>query len=183
MVRKFLRRRLPKPHRLRKDKYLRLFGTLLHDHRLWHLHRHSVALGVSIGLFLAFAPVPFQMVLAAAAAIVVRCNLPIAVAAVWVSNPLTIPPLFYAAYRVGAVLLNQSPQALQFQLSFGWLMAKIGEIWQPLLLGCAVLGLATAAAGNVAVRLLWRLHVIQRWKARKARRAARKQRLGLRIED
>lgn len=170
MVRKFLRRRLPKQHHIQKDKILRIFGALLHNPDLWHLNRNSAALAVSVGLFLAFVPIPFQMVLAAAAAIALGCNLPIAVAMVWVSNPVTIPPLFFAAYRVGASLLHITPKTIEFELSLSWLWSEIGLIWQPLLLGCFVLGLASAALGNVLTRVLWRLHVVQRWRQRKQKR-------------
>jgi uncharacterized protein len=174
MVRKLLKQYLPTQSEIRKDGCLRMFGRLLHDHNLWHLQRDSVALAVSIGLFLAFVPIPFQMVLAAGAAIVVRCNLPIAVAMVWVSNPLTIPPLFFAAYKVGAVLLDRPTQINEFELSADWVLAELVTIWQPLLLGCLIFGLASATVGNITVRLLWRLHVARRWRERRERRLKRR---------
>ena len=94
MPRKFLRRFLPAAHQIRREGTLKVFGALLHNPNLWHLNRNSVAGAVSVGLFIAFVPAPGQMVLAAAAAIAVGRNLPIAVLMVWVSNPLTMPPLF-----------------------------------------------------------------------------------------
>lgn len=173
MVKKHLRRLLPKAHEFHKDRYLRLFGKLLHKPNLWHLNRDSVAVAVSVGLFMAFVPLPFQMLLAAGTAIALDCNLPIAVVMVWVTNPLTMPPMFFAAYKVGAWLLNEPSRVIEFELSFHWLIAKLETIGVPLLLGCLVLGVASAIIGNVAVRVLWRLHVMRRWRERREKRANR----------
>nr|MBS0020924.1 DUF2062 domain-containing protein [Gammaproteobacteria bacterium] len=170
MPRRFLRRFLPKPHELHREKFLHLFGKALQNPDLWHLNRNSVAGGVSIGLFIAFVPVPFQMLLAAAAAMASGCNLPIAVLMVWVTNPLTIPPLFFAAYKLGAWLLDETPRAIEFSISFHWLATKLATVWKPLLLGCLVIGTSSAAFGNATVRLVWRLHVLHRWNARRQQR-------------
>lgn len=157
-----------------KDKKLRrLFGDLLHDSNLWHLNRFSVAWGVSVGLFVAFIPVPFQMPLAAALAILIGCNLPISVVVVWVSNPVTMAPMFFAAYKLGAWILSVSPQSVKFKISLEWLQTGLGAIWEPFLLGCLVLGVITAAIGHLAVRVIWRIHVISSWRERKRRRMAR----------
>jgi uncharacterized protein (DUF2062 family) len=144
--------------------------------RLWYLNRHTVAWAVSVGLFMAFVPVPFQMLLAALAALGIGCNLPIAVATVWVSNPITIPPLFYGAYRLGAWLLGTpyGPVA-----GFSWdagvhgLLQGLGNAWQPFLLGCLILGLLCAVLGHALVRIAWRLHVAKAWHHRQVLRRAR----------
>lgn len=175
MPRKKLRSLLARLHDPSKDHSIRrLFGTLLHNSNLWHLNRYSVAWGVSVGLFIAFVPLPGQMVLAAAVAILVGCNLPVAVAMVWVSNPITIPPLFIAAHEVGAWLMDTTPSNIAFELSSQWLVNELGAVWQPFLLGCLVLGLASAAIGHVAVRIIWRIHVSQSWNERKRRRRLRR---------
>jgi uncharacterized protein (DUF2062 family) len=174
---KILRRRLrPFSRNIRGDhKLSRIFGPLLHDPNLWHLNRYSVAWGVSIGLFMAFVPLPFQMLLAVAAAVIISANIPVAVVSVWVSNPITVAPLFFAAYKFGAWLLAETPQKIKFEMSIDWLITRLVEIWQPFLLGCFVLGLASAAIGHAAVRIIWRIHVVQSWRLR-ARRSLERRR-------
>ena len=155
---------------MREEGLVRLFGRALQNPNLWHLNRHSVSMAVAVGLFAAFMPVPVQMVLAAAGAVAFGCNLPVSVVVVWVSNPITMPPLFFASYKFGAWLLNQTPQSVHFEMSVEWLFTKLVDIWQPFLLGCFTLGLAAAAVGYLTVQIIWRIHVIQSWKERRSRR-------------
>lgn len=174
MPRKALKRILARIHPGESDHRLRrLFGELLHNRDLWHLNRYSVAWAVSVGLFFAFVPVPFQMPLAAAFAILIGCNLPIAVSLVWLTNPVTMPPIFYGAYKVGAWMLGQPPRNVEFELTTEWLFNELGAIWEPFLLGCLVLGLFSAVIGHLAVRIIWRIHVMSSWRERRRRREAR----------
>ena len=123
-----------------------------------------------MGLFMAFVPIPFQMVLAAAAAIPCRVNLPISVGLVWITNPLTIPPMFYGAYKLGALILRRPADAFHFELSFEWLMQELTNVWEPFLLGCFILGLASAVLGYGLIRAFWRWHVVRNWEQRKESR-------------
>lgn len=69
----------------------------------------TVALGTAIGLFLAFTPtLGVQMMIAATLAIVLRGSASAAVAAVWVSNPLTVGPIYAATYGLGVLVLPGS---------------------------------------------------------------------------
>ncbi|MFQ5995450.1 MAG: DUF2062 domain-containing protein [Acidiferrobacterales bacterium] len=176
MARKFIRRYLPDRYRLREHKLLRGFERFFHDPNLWHLNRYSASGAVAVGLFLAFMPIPFQMVAAAAFAIMLRVNLPLAVAMVWVSNPLTIGPLFYFCYKVGAWISGRVDHEIAFAWSWEWIRTGLTQGWEPFLLGCSVVGLLAALAGSVGTRLLWRWHVIREWETRKQVRA-RKRRL------
>ena len=118
-------------------------------------------------------PVPFQMPLAAAMAILIGCNLPISLLLVWVTNPITIPPLMYAAYKTGAWLLGQAPRNEEFELSRDWFVNELQAVWEPFLLGCFVLGLISSLIGHAAVRVIWRIHVMTSWRERQRRRIAR----------
>lgn len=152
---------MPDHRTIREHKYLRIFGSLLHDPNLFHLNRRSASGAFAVGLFMAFVPVPFQMVLAAAGAIVTRVNLPLAVALVWLTNPVTMPPMFYFCYRVGAWLLGTQRTPFHFELSYQWLATELAAIWQPFLLGCFVTGAVSAALGYATIRGLWRLNIVR----------------------
>ena len=174
-LRRYLRRFVPGAGEIRRHAFLRrVFGRLLFDTDLWHLNRASVAGAVSVGLFMAWAPVPFQMVLAAGAAITIRCNLPVAVALVWISNPVTAAPMFYGAYELGGWMLDVAPVDLRIDISLQWLLHELGRVWEPFLLGCFVLGIASAVLGHVAIRLVWRAHVMVSWRDRRIQRRLRR---------
>ena len=170
MPRKLIKKYLPDHRKIRKHKNLQCFGRLLHDPNIWHLNRRSVSGAFAVGLFVAFVPIPLQMILAAAVAIAVRANLPISVSLVWITNPITIPPMFYFAYKTGAWLLDTPLHDIEFELSVDWLMAELGAIWEPFLFGCFILGLISAALGFMVSRLLWRIHIFQYIKKRRLRR-------------
>ena len=170
MPKKFIKRYMPDHHKIRSHPQLnRIFGTLLHDPNLLHLNRRSVSYSVAAGLFFAFVPIPFQMVLSVAGAILFRFNLPIAVGLVWITNPLTMPAIYYFCYKVGTWILQTPIQHIDFQVSMEWLSTELIAIWQPFLLGCFVVGAVCGLLGFVSIRLLWRLHIIRHIKERRMR--------------
>jgi hypothetical protein len=171
MPKNFIKRYMPDHKKITNNKQLnKVFGSLLHDPNLFHLNRRSVSMAFFVGLFLAFVPLPSQMIMAAAAAIYLRCNLPITVGLVWITNPVTMPPIFYFAYKVGAWILGTPEHKFTIDLSWEWLSTELAAIWEPFLLGCTVCGLFFGALGYVSIRLLWRLHIINTIKARKEKR-------------
>ena len=174
MPKKFLRRYLLDPKELRKHPALRPLGVLLNNPEIWHLHRRSVAGATFIGLFCAFLPIPFQMLVAGVLAVASRCHLPLSVALVWITNPLTIAPMFYFAYRLGAWLLDMQLEVESVELSFEWLFDNLDTIGYPLLFGSLLCGWVLGITGFIAVRVAWRMHVIRRWRDRRARRQQRR---------
>ncbi len=172
MPKKKLQRFMPHPDRITQNAMIRKLGPRLQDPGIWHINRRSVSGAVALGLVCAFIPVPFQMFLAAVGAILFRVNILIAVPMVWISNPVTMPPLFYFCYRVGLWILNAPPRNFDFELSFRWLAHGLQQIWQPFLLGCFVVGSISALLGYISVRLLWRYEVSKQMKKRSKRRPA-----------
>lgn len=92
---------------LRHHRWLRWMGPVLHQPRLWHFSRRSIAMGVAVGIFFGLLVPIAQMPLSAAAAVVLRANLPMAVASTFVTNPVTFGPVYYGAYRLGKVVLGE----------------------------------------------------------------------------
>jgi uncharacterized protein (DUF2062 family) len=170
MARKFLKGLLPDPDRVKKHKSLRLLDTWLHEPNLWHLNRHSVSLAAFIGVFIAFIPLPAQMITAAIFAIVFRANLPISVCLVWITNPLTIAPIFYLAYKVGAAILDTPTEDIHFHLTLHWLKHSLAHNWQPFLLGSFICGLFFGLLSSTLTYWAWRKYAIKRWHKRRLRR-------------
>ncbi len=161
---------MPSPARLKRIRMLRYFGEGLYQPNLWHINRSSASRAFFLGLCLAFVPLPIQMLLAAVLAVRVRCNLPLAVALSWISNPLTIAPLFYFSYRVGAAVLGTPLLPLEFELSWQWISSSLVAVWQPFLLGCVICGFFFGSLGFFTIQMLWRWRAVQRWEARSLRR-------------
>ncbi len=169
-MKKFFQKYLPKSSTLKEHKHLRIFGAVLTNQNLWHLNRRSVARAFAIGLFVMYMPLPFQMLIAAAVAILARANIPVAVVTVWISNPFTMPAMFYLAYKIGVMILGGPLKPLQFELSWHWLTQQLGQIWQPLLLGSVICGTVLAIIGYFAVTIIWRMVVKRNWRRRKLAR-------------
>lgn len=174
-LRRFFKRVLPEHHEIREHRHLRPLGDILHDPNIFHLTRRSAAGGVATGLFVAFMPLPGQMLIAALLAIYFRFNLPLSIVFVWVSNPLTIPPLFFLAYKTGAAILNEPARQIAFEFSFNWFGEKLIDIWQPLILGCLTFSVLAASTGYIVIRLLWRLAIVRKWEARRAAKSRNNQ--------
>ena len=185
MIRRRLHRWVPTEETLRNHRALRWFGPLLRRPWLWQLTRRRVAAGAAIGVFFGFLIPVLQIAGAAAAAIALRANLPVAAAATLVSNPFTYAPIGVAAYQTGAAILGRPPdaerararaEALVGQLEGDtvdprtWWQRVLG-IGKPLMLGLAVFAVVGAVIAWVAVNLLWRLAVVLRMRSADRRRA------------
>lgn len=166
MIEKF-KKYIPNREQLEKIQALKIFGSLIHDPKLWHFNRRSVVNAMAVGLMCAWVPIPFQMALAAAIALVVRCNFPISVALVWLTNPATMPVLFYIAYKIGAAILSTPANNFKISLTLAWFFNWLAVYWKPFLLGCFICGVSSAAIGSFTVNLLWRIYTIKKWKRRK----------------
>lgn len=114
---------------------------------------HRLAAGLAIGMFITFTPtVGFQMILTAFFAWLLRANKVVGLPIVWISNPVTIPPIFYLCYRVGRWVLQMEPVGIQWwetlsqppatfsgRVSFYW--ERFTEIAAPLWVGSLIVAL------------------------------------------
>jgi len=166
MPKKIIKRMMPDHQTIKDNKFLKIFGDLLHNANLWHLNRHSVAKAFAVGLFFAFIPVPFQMVLAAGMAIMVHANLPLSLAMVWITNPLTMPFIFYFCYLVGTWILSVPEQEFAFQANWQWVIDSLSTIGPSFLIGCATLAITFSIVGYFGIQIVWRYHTIKAWKKR-----------------
>jgi len=169
MPKKFIRRFMPNPEIIKRQKALKIFGSVLYNPNLWCLNRRSASGAFALGLFMAFVPLPSQMLMSAGMAIFFGVNLPLAVALVWISNPITMPIMFYFCYKVGAKIMQLPAQHFHFELSWNFLLNQMSTIGPPFLLGCLICGLFAAIIGYFGIRGLWRYSVVRSWQQRQSR--------------
>jgi uncharacterized protein (DUF2062 family) len=116
-----------------------------------------VALGLALGIFVGFLPIMgIQMAVVSVFALPLRANLKAAIAGVWISNPITFIPLYYASYSFGLLFcpqeganketfVNAITAAADFSWSAVWdsltaLFDMGSEIMVPLWVGSGILG-------------------------------------------
>ncbi len=146
-------RRLFKRSRL-QEKYHDLIVKYKIPRAFLSVNRHAVAKGVMVGLFVAFIPMPAQMLAIVLLQPLFRFNLPLAVALVWITNPATMPFIYYVEYKTGGLLLGMD--ALEpVQLSIEWFRHHFDDIMVPLYTGAFFYSTVSAAAGYYAVQRLW----------------------------
>ncbi len=140
--------------RIRKVSWLNRIVIKFFNRDMWRPCVRSVSIGLSIGLFCAMLPIPFQMLLAAIFCFIGRGNIPIAVAACWVSNPITQVFLMLFQQRVGAKIRGF--------LDFHWLdfidiQRVIPYFNEPVNLANFAVGVATTAifCGIIAYPLVF----------------------------
>lgn len=164
----------PSYARIKSIKALEILGDWVYASNLWHINRYSASMAFFVGLFVAFMPIPGQMVLAAFMAVLLRCNLPLSVGLVWVTNPVTMAAIYFLSYKIGAMIIDVPVKDVDFELSIQWLSTSLQAIWRPFLLGCLICGLFFGCLGYFVISLMWRWRVWYRWRARKKRRLAAK---------
>ena len=135
--------------------------------------RRSVPRGVAIGLFVEII-IPFMHTLIAAVlAIPTRANVAVAAVATLVVNPLTIPPMYYAAYRIGkwelhtdATLVNPAA-AERFSGELSRLLFWVHHASGPIAMGILTIAAVSATIGYLGASLVWGWWSRSRWRQRR----------------
>lgn len=176
---KNLHGRLPTREQLSANRWLRWLGPYLHHPRLWHWSRRGVAIGVAMGVFFGLLIPVAQIPFAATAAIVLRANVPAAIASTLVTNPVTFAPIYYAAYHAGAWIIGETEHGAESEAARAERLAQEDAgFWQRVsgLGGALLTGLLLFAtlAGLLAygiITLGWRIWV---WRRRQRKRLWRR---------
>ena len=177
-----LRRMLPAPDVLRRSRWLRWLGPALYDPRLWRMSRRGVALGMSLGVFFGLLVPIAQIPLAAGAAVVLRANVPTAIASTLVTNPITFGPVYFVAWRLGTFVLGEpdrpppaadepeaGPEARPGETALARAWRHVTGVGKPLAVGLSILAVVIGLLTYAVVSGVWYLKVAWAWRARRRR--------------
>jgi hypothetical protein len=114
--------------------------------------------------------------IAAILAIPTRANVAVAALFTLVVNPITIPPLYYAAYRIGswelhhdATLVNPAA-AERFSSELSRMLFWIHQASGPIAVGVLTIAAVAGLLGYVGASLVWRFWSRSRWRERRRAR-------------
>lgn len=174
---------MPSPEKLRDNRFLAVLGERLFSSSLWRPHRRAVQRSVALGLFWTMPPIPLQMLIVAFFCIRFKANIPISLALVWTTNPITLAPITLLQYHIGAWLLGYSDEKagmlaeMMTEASiFASLVAIASEVALlvlPVVLGAIFMGIFLAIIGYILTDFIWRWRVSTIWRRRTQKRMAR----------
>ena len=117
-------------------------------------NRRMVSRAVLIGLFIAFIPMPFQMLAVLAFVPFFRFNVIIGLAMCWLSNPFTMPPMYYMEYITGSFFLGTEIQPVEMTVE--WFSENIDKIFIPLYTGTLFYSVFCSLLAFWAVNHFWK---------------------------
>ena len=138
----------------------------LKDPELWKWNKKSIAKAFAIGLFCAFLPVPIHMLLAGILAVTFSANIMLSMLVVWVNNPITIVPIIYFTYKLGASIIGVEIDP-EFEFSFGYLMDNFWSASLPLWTGGLITSIVASTLGYFSIISIYKyraLKRVKRWK-------------------
>ena len=168
MPRALIKKYLPTPARIKSIKPLRAVAKWINHPLLWKINHRTISRATAIGLFSAYMPIPFEMVLAAYLTWVWKGYLPLSIALVWLSNPFTWLLVYAPPYLLGAMLLDAPTLSLShmaMDTTMLFITDHLGALW----LGCLIFGISLGASGFFLSRVIWKVLVIKRWENRHKR--------------
>jgi len=117
-------------------------------------NRRMVSKAIFIGLFIAFIPMPMQMLLVLAVMPLTKFNVPIALAMCWLSNPFTMTPMYYMEYLTGAFFLGSEVAPVEMTLE--WFSKNFDNIFIPLYTGTLFYSVVGSSLAYWVVNHFWR---------------------------
>lgn len=178
MLKQFFQTWLPSPQKVANMKFMRIFGRSTLNPVLWYVNRKSITRAVFIGTFFGFLPIPFHSILIVAAVLLLEVNLPLALALAWLSNPLTLVPILYVGFWIGAkifkvqmidkdMMLGVLHQISNWIKSFGHAHVDL-SLAKILISGLIIEALFFAVLFYAMTEISWRLSVYYQWNKHKS---------------
>ncbi len=174
----WLTRHVPTRETVHQSRILRPFAPALTQPALWRMTHRSVPRAVAIGLFVGVIIPIMHTAIAALLAIPLRANVAVAAAFTLLINPLTIPPLYYAAYRIGSwelhhdsTLLNPAA-AERFSSELSRVLFWIHQASGSIAVGVLTIAVGAAVFGYLVSFLAWRSWLGSKWRQRRRKRRA-----------
>lgn len=171
-IRRLKRWMRPLPRRSNVHRYpvLKWFSKTAYERSyLWSFKGNAITAALFWGIWISMLPiVGAQMLVVFFVALFVRANLPLIVALQWISNPLTMAPIYFADYEIGMILLKllgiDYERNRLLVAEFDWGAMELSDVWElidtfpPMLIGGSVIGISLGVLAVFLYKGLVRLY-------------------------
>jgi uncharacterized protein (DUF2062 family) len=103
------------------------------------------------------------MLLAGILAVAFSANILLSLLVVWVNNPLTIVPIFYFTYKLGASIIGVEIDP-EFEFSFSYLMDNFWSATLALWVGGIITSIVASTLGYFSIISIYRYKALKRVK-------------------
>jgi uncharacterized protein (DUF2062 family) len=121
------------------------------------VNRSMVTKALLIGLFIALLPIPMQMLIVLVLMRFFTFNVPLAILLCWITNPITMPFVYYIEYTIGSYILNTD--ILAMEMSIEWFNNNFTSIFIQLYVGAFLLASLVSTGVYFLVNYLW-IHLV-----------------------
>jgi len=168
-LKKFLRP-LPRRSNIHRYPVLKWFADTAYKRSyLWSFRGKEIRSALFFGIWISMLPiVGIQMLVVFFFALLLRANLPLIVALQWISNPLTMGPIYFADYKIGIVLLDllglNYPRNKLLNSDYDWShftykeLLRLIDTFPPMLVGGSVLGISLGVIAVFLYKILSRFY-------------------------
>jgi uncharacterized protein (DUF2062 family) len=167
MTNKF-KKLMPTKKSIKKMNEFKILKPLGNTTSFWKYDCQSVARGVAAGLGASVIP-GFQIFYAAILVIIFRGNIPIALLATLITNPLTIIPIMFFTCYLGSWVLGNGESNCVIN-KFNWDFSSFHAFWsnftvwilqfgKAFLIGVPILSVSLALMGYIGTIIIWKVCV------------------------
>lgn len=169
---------MPTRDAMEQNKWLRPVAHRVLAPELWRFTRRSVPRGVALGMVTGIMIPVAQIFFSALLALPFRANIPAASLTTFLTNPLTTPPLWVAAYWVGRKMLHLDAVVPGTPITThvsqdSWLTWLLAEAGPATITGLVTITVVAAVLGYLLSAIGWRLWIAHKWRKRAQARAQR----------
>ena len=163
-------RPLPRRSNIHRYPVLKWFAKTAYDRSyLWSFKGNAMVQALFWGIWIAMLPiVGIQMLVVFFLALIVRANLPLIVALQWISNPLTMAPIYFADYEIGLLILElfgvDYGRNKLLTAEFDWSGMEFADLWElvdtfpPMMVGGSVVGISLGVLAVFLYKAMARLY-------------------------
>ena len=169
-------RNMPTRETFERIRWLRPIAHRILLPELWRFHRRSVPRGVALGIIVGVMLPVAQTVFAALLALPAKANVPVAALTTFITNPVTTPPIWYAAYKIGSWVLKVDAMTPVRPLTrnvdstaVDWLQWLLSDAAPATALGLVIISVLGAAVGYLIASFGWSWWIARKWKRRQAK--------------